>query len=453
MNEIAQRFAQAALGPKIGPAITAGTGRALAKRAKRVVEDPAWERLRERAREAKRRAIGSLDRNLVRLEDQVAARGGRVHWAESARSAREIVVEIARAAGVSTVTKSKSMVSEEIELASALAAAGIRAVETDLGEFIVQLAGARPTHIIAPAMDRTRDEIGRLFQAKLGSPYTDDARELTAIARRHLRRVYLEADMGVSGANFAVAETGTVVVVENEANARLTTRLPDIHVVLMGIEKVVETTSDLALLLYLLIRSATGQKMSSYVNHYTGSDRAFHLVLVDNGRTRALADPHRRELLHCIRCGACLNVCPVYQSVGGGPYDWVYPGPIGIALGPLVIGPSRVPYAGASSLCGACSAICPVKIDLAHHILAARGSTDRRAPVLERAAMKMFQVVMTNPGLYRFLVSAGRLVQRVLGPERLWPRGWKRHRKSLPIARRSFREIWQRELARPEGSP
>ncbi len=438
MTSAPERFAAAIRNETVSKAITSGTARALAKRAVRYKEEPDWDGLRERARIAKARAIATLDERLLELEARVALRGGRVHWAPDAEAARRIVVEIARARGVRRVLKSKSMVGEEIEVNAALEAAGIQPIETDLGEFIVQIARGKPTHIIGPAMDWTRQGVGRLFAEKLGVPYTEDIPELTYIARRHLREPFLAAEMGISGANFAVSETGTFVVLENEANARLTTRQPPIHLVLMGIEKVVGTLDELGDLLYILPRTATGQKMTVYVNHFTGSDREFHLVLLDNGRTRVLADERRRDLLQCIRCGACLNVCPVYQSVGGGPYDWTYPGPIGIALSPLQRGPAAAEVTGASSLCGACTAICPVKIDLAHHILRGRAQKGRRFPVAKKVAFFVFRAVVSNPSLYALAARIARLV----GP-RVWPPGWTRYRTPVVPAPKTFREMWR----------
>ncbi|MCL4246230.1 MAG: lactate utilization protein, partial [Candidatus Dadabacteria bacterium] len=276
---------------------------------------PGWDDLRGRAREIKKHTIARLDEYLLELEINVRKAGGHVHWARDAEEARKIIIDIARRNGVTSVVKSKSMATEEIELNEGLEAAGIRAVETDLGEYIIQLAGEHPSHIIAPAIHKTRQDISELFAEKLGVPYLSEPEELTKVARERLRGEFLGAGMGVSGANFGVAETGTIVIVENEGNARLTTTVPRIHVALMGIEKLLPRFGDLSLFLPLLVRSATGQKTSTYISLITGPRREndkdgpeeFHLVLLDNGRSGILANPETRESLYCIRCGACLN--------------------------------------------------------------------------------------------------------------------------------------------------
>ena len=329
------------------------------------------------------------------------------------------------------------MAGEEIGLNHALEAAGITPVETDLGEYIVQLREEPPAHIIGPAMHLSRGQVGQLFAAKLGADATADAPTLTRVAREALRRDFLEATMGFSGVNFGIAQTGTLVIVENEGNARLSTGMPPVHVALMGIEMVLPRLADLSLFLSLLIRSATGQKMTSYVQHLSGSpDRALHVVLLDNGRTRVLADPERRELLACVRCGACLNVCPVYRAVGGGhPYGWTYSGPIGAALAPLM-GPGRR-HPDASSLCGACTRTCPVGIQLHRHLL------EQRAPTrTKRWLMRFFTWITLSPWRYRF---AGRMMRKLLPTAaRLGlTAGWTGHRELPPLPQHSFSEIWR----------
>ena len=284
-----------------------------------------WEDWRQQARRVKEHTIAHLDYYLAMLERNVVAAGGQVHFAADATMANAIVSEIARTRGVTTVTKSKSMVSEELGLNHVLEADGIEVFETDLGEYIIQLAEETPSHLVAPALHKTRGQVARLFADKLGVPYSDDIEEMARVARVVLRQKFLDADMGVSGANFLVAETGSLVIITNEGNGRLCTSAPRIHVGLAGMEKVIPSLEDLAVFLRLLPRSATGQRISSYVSMVTGPRRAddedgpeeFHLVIVDNGRSRLLRDPALRESLYCIRCGACLNVCPIYQRVGG----------------------------------------------------------------------------------------------------------------------------------------
>jgi L-lactate dehydrogenase complex protein LldF len=357
------------------------------KRNAAFVELEDGEALRDRARAIKETTIANLDQYLVQLEESVAALGGAVHWARTGEEARAIILDIARQNDVKLVVKSKSMVTEEIDLNEAFEGAGIEAIETDLGEYIVQLAGERPSHILAPAIHKSRGDISDLFADKLGAMNLNEAEELTALARKQLRQKFCTADMGVTGANFAVAETGTIVLVENEGNIRLSTTLPRLHVAVMGIEKVIPSFDDLAVFLKILARSASGQKMSSYVSFITGTRRdgetdgarEFHLVILDNGRTRILEDEEKRESLYCLRCGACLNVCPVYQKIGGHAYGSVYSGPIGSIITPQFAGLEKtkdLPFA--SSLCGACKEICPVRINIPHILLSLRSDWAER---------------------------------------------------------------------------
>ncbi|HEX9730861.1 MAG TPA: lactate utilization protein B, partial [Thermoanaerobaculia bacterium] len=329
MNVSSERFSanvRRALGDeRLQDALAQATGRFQEARALAFDAYPEGEALRDLARDVKVHTIGSLDRYLGELADSVERTGGVVHWAADAAEARQIVVDLARAYDARLAVKSKSMTTEEIALNEALEAAGVETVETDLGEFIVQLAGETPSHIIAPAIHKTREDVTELFAARLGSPRLERHDELTREARRLLRQRFRRAGIGISGVNFAVAATGTVVIVENEGNARLSTSLPRVHVAVMGMEKVVPDLASLAVFLKVLARSATGQKASSYVSLITGPRRGgeedgperFHLVILDNGRSRLLADPELREALHCIRCGACLNVCPIYRHAGG----------------------------------------------------------------------------------------------------------------------------------------
>jgi L-lactate dehydrogenase complex protein LldF len=346
-----------------------------------VARVPDWEALRARAAVIRDDSLEHLDAYLAQLEAQVTARGGRVHRAADAAEACRIVTDLARRHGVRRIVKSKSMVTEEIALNPALEAAGCTVVETDLGEYILQLAGEPPSHIVAPTIHKPAAAVADLFAAKLGVPRTERAEDLARVARETLRAEFLTATMGISGVNFAVAETGTLVVVENEGNARLTTTLPRIHVAVTGIEKVIPRLADLGVLLRLLAPSATGQRASVYVSLLSGPRRPgdadgpeeLHLVLVDGGRTRLRADPELREALRCIRCAACLNACPVDQRAGGHAYGSVYGGPIGAVLTPALRGTAhaaQLPFA--STLCGACAEVCPVKIDLPRLLLVLR---------------------------------------------------------------------------------
>jgi L-lactate dehydrogenase complex protein LldF len=361
--------------PNMPPSVQKATTKFLANRAGLVglFGPDNWEVLRQAGYEIRLQAINHLDYYLTQLEDRVTRAGGHVHWARDAAEARSIVLQIAHEHNVQRVVKSKSMATEEIDLNHALEEAGIQALETDLGEYIVQLAGEMPSHIIVPAVHLTKEDIADLFHAKLGIDAPAEPTALTAIARAKLREEFLAADMGISGANFMVAETGTIVLVTNEGNGRMCTTLPRVHVAIAGLDKVVPDMQSLTVLLKLLARSATGQKISTYTSFIHGPRRnteengpqEFHLILLDNGRTRILQDEVTRETMLCIRCGACLNVCPVYNHVGGHAYGWVYSGPIGSILSPQLLGTSvaaDLPFA--SSLCGACGDVCPVKIPI-----------------------------------------------------------------------------------------
>lgn len=413
----------------------------------------AWEALRERAHAVKAYAIDHLDELLVRFEREFAARGGRVLWAETADEAATHFLDICRKHGARSVVKGKSMVSEELELDARLTAAGVEPVETDLGEYIVQLAGERPSHIIAPAIHLSRQEVGALFERKLKIGYTDDPETLSEIARTRLRQRYLDAGVGMTGANFGVAETGTVVVVENEGNGGLSSQAPPAHVVVMGIEKVIPALDDLVVFLKLLARSGTGQKMTTYVHHFLGphDGRALYCILVDAGRTDVLADPVARESLYCIRCGACLNVCPVYRRVGGGAYGWVYPGPIGAVITPSMIGADdagELPFA--STLCGACGEECPVKIDLPHLLVHQRSVAVGAGAVssgLERLAVSRWARAMSSPAGYRFAVSAARAagaVSAILPWIAPAARAWSKERSMPKVAAMTFKDWWSR---------
>jgi L-lactate dehydrogenase complex protein LldF len=445
------------------------TGTIRAKRASVVAELPDWAELRAAGAAIKDQVLAGLDRHLVQLEEQVTARGGVVHWARDAIEANRIVTDLVRAAGAEEVVKVKSMATQEIGLNEALAAAGIAAWETDLAELIVQLGHDSPSHILVPAIHRNRAEIREIFlreMAKVGLPappdLTDEPRALAEAARLHLRRKFLEAEVAVSGANFAVAETGTLAVVESEGNGRMCLTLPRVLITVMGIEKLVPTWRDLEVFLQLLPRSSTGERMNPYTSMWTGvhpgdGPGEFHLVLLDNGRTATLADPQGRSALRCIRCSACLNVCPVYERTGGHAYGSVYPGPIGAVLSPQLTGVAdnpSLPYA--STLCGACYDVCPVAIDIPQMLVhlrsrvvdAKRGRSG--APTAEQALMATAAWTMDSPARWANALRAGRL-GRLLGRRRrristLPPplSGWTSTRDVPLPPTQTFRDWWAR---------
>jgi L-lactate dehydrogenase complex protein LldF len=408
-----------------------------------------WEDLRTQARAIKDEVLLNLDRYLEEFVSSAEKRGAVVHWAGDAAEANRIICDLASERNARTIVKSKSMTTEETHLNAALEAAGMQVVETDLGEYIIQLAHETPSHIIAPAIHKTKGQVAELFTATLGIPPTDDVAQLTSTARATLRDRFATADVGISGVNFGVAETGTIVIIENEGNIRLTTSLPRLHIAVMGIEKVIPRFADLDIFLKLLPRSGTGQKMSTYQSFITGVKRnahdegpdEVHIVILDNGRSRMLAHPVTRQSLACIRCGACLNACPVYQQIGGHAYGSVYPGPIGSVITPQLIGlekAAQLPYA--SSLCGACREVCPVKIDIPRLLLHLRSEiAPRKGNAAERLAFKLWARVMLNPALYKIGGVAARMVQKVLP----LPRAWTSARDLRPIERQSFREWWK----------
>lgn len=406
-----------AVPPGIPAAVQQATGRFLGNRALRVAELPAWEAMRQQASDLRLHTLQNLDVYLEQAAAQVEQAGGQVHWAADAAEARAIVLDIARAHDVKLAVKVKSMATEEIGLNPALQAAGIEVFETDLGEFIIQLAGTGPSHIIVPAVHLRKEEIADLFRQKLGVEAPPDPARLTEIARQTLRQKFLAADLGVSGANFLVAETGTLVTVTNEGNGRMCTTLPDLHIAVVGIDKVAPDWEALALLLKMLARSATGQKLSTYTSFITGPRRAegeggakeLHLVLLDNGRSRMLSDPLGRETLKCIRCGCCLNVCPVYKHVGGFAYGWFISGPVGAIFSPQILGGAtarQLPFA--SSLCGACAEVCPVKVPIPDILLHLRQRVvegddfePSSAPAAVRAGARLGGLAFGLPWLYR----------------------------------------------------
>ena len=430
-----------------------------AKRAKVVDELPDWEELREAGKAIKTDVLGHLDEYLLQFEAAVEAAGGQVHWARDAAEANAAVVEVARTHGVDEVVKVKSLTTDEIGLNAALAEAGIHALETDLAELILQLDGDWSSHILVPAIHRNRTEIRDLFARTIAPGIeSDDPRDLAEAARVYLRERFLSARVGVSGANFGIAETGTVCVVESEGNGRMCTTLPPVLVTVLGIEKLLPRFSDLEVFLQLLPRSATGERMNPYTSLWTGvtagdGPQEFHVVLLDNGRTRVLRDEVGRQALHCIRCSACLNVCPVYSRTGGHAYGSVYPGPIGAILVPQLLGienAASLPFA--SSLCGACYEVCPVKIDIPNVLLHLRAkAVEAKASATERILMRSIAWLFGSPRRLATAQRLGRVVQRAFvreGSIRRLPgplAKWTRTRDLRPIAAESFRSWWRRE--------
>ncbi|CAN5461269.1 LutB/LldF family L-lactate oxidation iron-sulfur protein [soil metagenome] len=440
-----------------------------------------WEGLREKARTIKEETLLHLDTYLELFVENAEKAGAIVHWAADGNEACRIVLELVNARGAKMVVKSKSMATEEIHLNDALEAAGIEPLETDLGEWIIQLAGETPSHIVVPAIHKTKAQIADLFVEKIGIEKTSDVDVLTKTARRILRERFAEAEVGISGVNFGVAETGTILILENEGNVRMTTSLPKTHIAVMGIEKIVPKFADLDVFLKLLPRSGTGQRLTAYQSLITGKKRNgidegpddVHIVLMDNGRSRMLAHPVTRQSLACIRCGACLNACPVYQQIGGHAYGSVYPGPIGAVITPQLIGLSKakqLPYA--SSLCGACKEVCPVKIDIPELLLhlraeiadgSAGGVTVTEPPkrkFAESLAFKLYSFAWSGPTSYRFGIKAARIMQRLVVRDgkigkasgfiaKLAPPlgAWTAWRDAPAVAPRSFREEWKSKLS------
>jgi len=438
-----------------------------AKRAQVVAEVPGWEALREAGSQLKRHTMANLDTYLIRLEEQVTARGGTVHWAGDAAEANTIVTGLIKSTGNDEVVKVKSMATQEIGLNEHLESQGIAAYETDLAELIVQLGHDLPSHILVPAIHRNRSEIREIFLAEMEDVdpnLTDDPAVLAAAARRHLRRKFLSARVAISGANFGVAETGTLGVVESEGNGRMCLTLPETLITVMGIEKLVPRWSDLEVFLQLLPRSSTGERMNPYTSMWTGvtpgdGPQEFHLVLLDNGRTAVLSDTQGRDALNCIRCSACLNVCPVYERTGGHAYGSVYPGPIGAVLSPQLTGiedNASLPYA--SSLCGACYDACPVKIDIPAMLVHLRNAhveahrAEHTLPSAEDAIMKAASWVMSNEKRWATAVRsarAGRVLGRrrgVIGPIPLpLAEAWTTARDIPRPPQQSFRDWWTAE--------
>jgi L-lactate dehydrogenase complex protein LldF len=434
--------------------ITKATGTALLKRKKAVDELPEWETLRRQGHEIRKEVIGNIDRYIRSFTGAARRNGVIVHYADEHTDATKIIYDIIRRHSADFVVKSKSMITEELHLNEMLEDNGIRVRETDLGEYIVQLAHERPSHITAPALHKSKEDIAKLFQEKLGIPYNDDPAALTAVARERLRNEFLGARVGISGVNFACADTGTLAIIENEANARMCTVLPDVHIAVMSIEKIIPSVHNLPLFLTLLTRSASGQRITSYVSmingprsmHNPDGPRQLHVVILDGGRKQLAQHPAWKEALYCIRCGACMNVCPIYQTVGGHAYGSVYPGPIGSVITPTLFDMKEaqdLPFA--SSLCGACTDICPVGIDLHHHLLRERREVVSRGykSFSAKIAMAIWRWMMLSPGRVEFAGRIGRFIQRLLGKHMPAP-GWTPQRRFPAIASRSFRSIMKR---------
>lgn len=427
--------------------------------------EESWDSMRDRAAAIKAHTVESLDYYLDLVDKNVRRNGGHVHFADDAAHANRIVLEIAKQNRVKTVIKSKSMVSEEMGINDFLEANGIEPVETDLGEYIIQLAKETPFHIIGPAIHKTKEQVSELFEKWLKTAPTYDIEKLCIIARDVLRDKFAQADMGISGANFVVAETGTVVLVTNEGNGRMTTSAPRVHVAIAGMEKLLPAIEDVGLFLRLLPRSATGQRITSYNTFVSGprgggdedGPEEFHLILVDNGRLGLLEDEVLRQSLSCIRCGACLNHCPVYRKVGGHAYGWVYSGPIGAIVSPMLTNMKQskdLPYA--STLCGACRDVCPVKIDiprlllhLRHKLVGTGAST-----WTERLGMRRWHSAMQTRKKLEGSANLGRLLLRPISRKGYIKKlrapvvgGWTDRRDFPALAPRSFAQIWRDELS------
>jgi L-lactate dehydrogenase complex protein LldF len=468
--EFEQKIHATLADPNLQLAIYTATGRLKEKRIENVAADvlPDYQELRTQANALKKHAIENLDYYLEEFERNVEARGGHVVYCKDGTEVADFVLDLARERGARLIVKSKSMTTEEVDLNERLEHHGLESVETDLGEYILQLAHERPYHIVAPALHKTRYDVAEIFTRELHVPEETVPEKQTAIARAVLRDKFLAADIGISGANFLVADSGAVVIVENEGNARLTTTAPKIHIAVAGIEKVIPRAQDLATFLKLLARSATGQQLSVYTSFLSGPRRAdeidgpdeFHVVLLDNGRTRLLPDRSKRQSLYCIRCGACLNTCPVYRKIGGHSFPWVYSGPIGAIITPQFMGVSHEPALPfASSLCGACGEVCPVKIDIPKILLELRSDvkkseTRERQNRWEKLAFQAFAWLMTHP---RFYELAGRMaaamappgdsgwIRNISAPLAIGPvKAWLSQRDLPAPPAQSFRELWRK---------
>ncbi|MCK6624432.1 MAG: lactate utilization protein [Anaerolineae bacterium] len=486
-----ERVEDALQDKKLHAALNLATTRFVMLRAKGFDSLPEADALRDHGRLIRAHTLAHLDRYLAQFAEAVERLGGHICWAETPEEANRYVVELAQARGVKTVVKSKSMISEELEINHKLEAAGVRVVETDLGEYIIQLAQEKPSHIIAPVIHKSRQQIAELFREKLNATEADlaDVPSMTALARRLLRADFLQADMGISGVNFGVAETGSICLVTNEGNGRLTTTTPRIHVAMMGMERLVPTIEDLGVMLQLLARSATGQKLSVYSNIITGPRRTavqgskgageqggemspnpkskiqnpksvepdgpdeLHIIILDNGRSKVLGS-EVAEILYCIRCGACLNICPVYQQIGGHGYGSVYPGPVGAVLTPGLYGLepwAELPHA--SSLCGACREVCPMRIDIPRMLLKLRDESTRagQSPAWLKLGIGLYRFAVVRPSLYRLGGSLARRTTRLLAKDGWMSKlpgpvaAWTNTRDFPAFAPQSFSQQWREE--------
>jgi L-lactate dehydrogenase complex protein LldF len=468
--EFEQKIHSTLADPNLQLAIYTATGRLKEKRIENVAANvlPDYQELRTQANAIKKHAIENLDYYLEEFERNVEAHGGRVVYCKDGTEVSDFVLQLARERGARLIVKSKSMTTEEVDLNERLEHHGLESVETDLGEYILQLAHEKPYHIVAPALHKTRYDVAEIFTRELHVPEETVPEKQTAIARAVLRDKFLAADIGISGANFLVADSGAVVLVENEGNARLTTTAPKIHIAVAGIEKVIPRAQDLATFLKLLARSATGQPLSVYTSFLSGPRRdgeidgpdEFYVVLLDNGRTRLLPDRSKRQSLYCIRCGACLNTCPVYRKIGGHSFPWVYSGPIGAIITPQFMGVSHEPSLPfASSLCGACGEVCPVKIDIPKILLELRSDVKKSETRegqnrWEKLAFRAFAWLMTHPRMYELagrMASAlapsgdGRWIRHIAAPLSVGPiKAWLSQRDLPPPPAKSFREMWGR---------
>ena len=445
--------------PSLQAALKKLQGNFVRSRAERVAELGNYEDIRSAAAAIRDRALADLDLYLAEFERNATARGATVHWAETREDVNRIVCDIARRYGVKKAVKSKSMVTEECALNDALEAAGVEVVETDLGEYILQLAKEPPSHIVAPVVHKTRDEVSDLFEEKHRTPRKTDIGALTREARERLRGHFLSADMGISGANFAVAETGSTLIVTNEGNGRMVTTLPRVHVAITGIEKVLPTLEDVATLMRLLPPHGTGQTISNYISVTTGVKGAsdddgpehFHVILLDGGRTDLIGGD-LQPMLRCIRCGACMNHCPVYQSVGGHAYGWVYPGPMGSVLTPTYVGlENALDLPNAATFCNQCGVVCPVKIPLPDLMrkLRERQFERRLKPWMERAALAAWGWAARRPAIYAMMAALGTRVLALMGGEdkRIgslpFGAGWTAERDFPAPEGRTFRELYK----------
>ncbi len=418
---------------------------------------PEWEELRTLASQIKAHALSRLPEYLEQFEAAAQATGAVVHWARDAAEHNQIILELLNSRGVKRLVKSKSMLTEECHLNPFLEANGIEVVDTDLGERIVQFLKQPPSHIVMPAIHLKKEEIGDLFHDKLGTPAgLSDPIQLTYAARLHLREKFLAAQAGLTGVNFAIAETGGLVVCTNEGNADLGTSLPPLHIACMGVEKIIPRAKDLSVFLRLLARSATGQPITTYTSHYHGPrpGAELHIVIVDHGRSKILARPEYRNSLKCIRCAACMNTCPVYRRSGGHSYGVTVPGPIGAILAPHIDPVKHASLPFASSLCGSCTDVCPVRIDLHHQLLTWRGELARLGlvPLGKRAAAKVTGAILAHGWSYRFFGKLARWLVPRLPRWLLYNRfnPWGRQRELPPMPEKSFREIWKE---RRDGQP